>query len=212
MDHAIDARAKYKFRKQFNALIPRFVAQEHNRAPFRLVCDDMRYGNMIVNNATDLKIVAVLDWEWTYTAPYQMFYSPPRWLSMKKPIYWQQPNGSEFTQYKACLEIFLRELEQEESERNKGLPHFELRETLSGLMRQSMADGKFWYHELLYACFTGAENTAWKAICNMHPDHDELAPISEPELDSFVEKKMDQLREYEAEWNAMCEKRKVAEL
>jgi len=60
----MNARVQYKFRKQFKAIIPRFVSEAHNQVGFRLVCDDMRYGNLIVNNAKDLKIVAVIDLEW----------------------------------------------------------------------------------------------------------------------------------------------------
>jgi aminoglycoside phosphotransferase (APT) family kinase protein len=59
-------------------MLPRFVSDKHNHGPFKLICDDFRFGNILVNNATDLKIVAVVDWEWAYAAPYQMLYSPPR--------------------------------------------------------------------------------------------------------------------------------------
>ncbi|KAF2241873.1 hypothetical protein BU26DRAFT_535226 [Trematosphaeria pertusa] len=203
VDNADDARAKYRFRHQVKAIIPRFTADEYNRTGFRLICDDFRYGNMIVNNARDLKIIAVIDWEWAYAAPYQMFCSAPRWLLIKNPIFWAAPNGSEFHRYNACLEIFLDELKREESERNKVTPQLGLQDGLSDLMRKSMSDGKFWFHELIYDCFTAADNSAWKAICDIYPNTDELAPISEPELDRFVGKKMKQLAAYRADWGAI---------
>ncbi|KAF2756790.1 hypothetical protein EJ05DRAFT_539672 [Pseudovirgaria hyperparasitica] len=203
VDNDDDARAKFRFRHHFNAIIPRFVADEYNQTGFRLMCDDFRYGNMIVNNAKDLKIIAVIDWEWTYAAPYQMFCSAPRWFLIKPPMFWTAPNGSEYERYNACLEIFLEELEQEESDRYKVTPQLEPLNRLSGLMRKSMTDGRFWFHELIYDCFTVAENTAWKAIRDIYPNTDELAPISEPELEKFVKKKMEDLAAYKAEWDEM---------
>ncbi|OCK73946.1 hypothetical protein K432DRAFT_430305 [Lepidopterella palustris CBS 459.81] len=203
VDNANDARAKYKFRHRVNAVIPRFVADKYNWAGFRLICDDFRYGNMIVNNAKELKIIAVIDWEWAYAAPYQMFCSAPRWLLIKNPIFWATPKGSEFDRYNACLELFLDELNREEDERNKDKPQLKPQEKLSSLMRKSMSDGRFWFHELIYDCFTAVDNSAWKAICDIHPDFEELAPISEPELDRFVRRKMKQLAAYNAEWSAM---------
>ncbi|KAF1952868.1 hypothetical protein CC80DRAFT_527599 [Byssothecium circinans] len=198
IDDEDDARAKYNFRHQFNTVLPRFVADnKYNQTSFRLICDDFRYGNMIVNNASDLKIIAVIDWEWAYTAPYQMFSSAPRWLLIKNPILWEAPNGSQFQRYMACLELFLSELELEESRRTRD------NNRLSNHMRKSLSDGRFWFHELVYGCFTAADNPAWKAICEMLPDISNLASPPQPELDAFVEKKMKQLEVYRAEWNAI---------
>lgn len=87
IDDANDARAKYKFRYQFNAIIPRFIADKHDQISFRLLCGDFRYGNIIINNEKELKIITVIDWDWAYVAPYQMFYSAPRWLLIKKPVH-----------------------------------------------------------------------------------------------------------------------------
>ncbi|KAF2455601.1 hypothetical protein BDY21DRAFT_395994 [Lineolata rhizophorae] len=203
VDDVNDARAKYKFRHQANAIIPRFIAEEYNWTGFRLMCDDFRYGNMIVNNERELEIIAVIDWEWAYAAPYQMFCSAPRWLLIKNPVFWATPYGSEFHRYNECLELFLDELAREESERNKVKPQPELQDRLSDLMRKSMSDGRFWFHELIYDCFTGADNSAWKAICDMYPDIDEVASIPEPELDKFAGRKMKQLAAYKAEWSAI---------
>src|SRR5579871_722383 len=109
-------------------------------------------------------------------APYQMFYSTPRWLLMRQPIYWQKPDGLEFDRYRTYLEYFLDELEQEELERNKDKSNLELQEKLSNFMRCSVTDGKFWFHELVYECFTVADGSPWKAICKIHSDFEELAP------------------------------------
>ena len=97
----------------------------------RLTCDDFRYGNMIVNNAKDLKIIAVINWEWAYAAPYQMFCSALRWLLITKPAEWPTPTGAEFERYKACLDLFLDELEHLESESEKDFEEPERQESES---------------------------------------------------------------------------------
>ncbi|KAF1920688.1 hypothetical protein BDU57DRAFT_544352 [Ampelomyces quisqualis] len=194
-----NAQAKYKFRHLLNAILPRFIAAEYDRTDFRLVCDDFRYGNMIVNNPTDLKIVAVLDWEWTYAAPYQLFVSPPRWLLIQKPIEWDEPFGSQFQRYQACLDLFLKELEHVENENATR----QQEKRLSTLMRRSLSDGKFWFHELMYDCFTPADNPAFKAICNIHPEIMQSLPSEDSELKDFVNAKMTQLAAYTLEWKAM---------
>jgi len=197
-----DARAKYKFRRHFDAILPRFIAEEYDRTEFRLICDDFRYGNMIVNNSTELKIVAVLDWEWTYAAPYQLFVSPPRWLLIQKPIEWEEPFGPQFDRYQVCLDLFLQELEHEESKRAKA-QHEE--ERLSALMRKTLRTGKFWFHELIYDCFTPVDNPALRAICDAYPEVRELAPSEHPGLDAFVKEKMRQLAAYTEQWKAIEE-------
>lgn len=77
VDDMEDARRKYLHNKIFKAIVPHFVDSKYDHGPFKLICDDFRLGNILVNNAQDLKMVAVLDWEWAYTAPFQMLYFPP---------------------------------------------------------------------------------------------------------------------------------------
>lgn len=93
-------------------MIPRFVSDKYDHVPFKLICDDFRFGNILVNNAQDLKIVAVLDWEWSYAAPYQMLFSPPRWLLIKKPYDW---TAEDLSRYKVLLKKFVKILEKEEN-------------------------------------------------------------------------------------------------
>ncbi|TAQ86962.1 hypothetical protein B7494_g4719 [Chlorociboria aeruginascens] len=53
--------------------------------PFKLFCDDMRPANFLVD--ADFKIVAALDWEFTYVAPAEFAYNPPFWLLLDRPEY-----------------------------------------------------------------------------------------------------------------------------
>lgn len=52
---------------------------------------------MLVDNYTELEIVAVLNWEWAYMVLYQMLYSPPRWLLKKAPVYWDKVKSPDLT-------------------------------------------------------------------------------------------------------------------
>lgn len=203
IDNEDDAKAKYKFRRQVNTILPRFINDKYDRTEFRLVCDDLRYGNMIVNNATDLKIVAVIDWEWTYSAPYQLFISPPRWLLIQNPMEWEEPFGPQFQRYQMCLELFLKEMEHEENKRSKTQRDGD---RLSTLMRKTLRDGKFWFHELMYDCFTPADNPAIKAICDIYPEAVELASVEQLELKAFVNEKMTQLAAYTEQCKAITDR------
>jgi hypothetical protein len=167
----------------------------------------MRFGNILVNNAQDLKIVAMLDWEWSYAAPYQMFYSPPRYLLMKKP---RDFNDLDLIRYQSFLELFLDELKSQEVYKSNP----ETQVSLSDLMRQSMTDGKFWLTELIYSAYTGPKNRAWVEICALCPNLDKSVPILDPELDAFTNIKMKELEAYKTDWASIkAEKeRKAAEL
>lgn len=198
VDDMEDARRKYLHTKIFTALVPRFVDNKYDHGPFKLICDDFRFGNMLVNNAQDLKIVAVLDWEWAYTAPFQMLYSPPRWLLLKRPFDWEDKDAS---RYNSLLKIFTNVLEEEQQKRaeSHSMP------SMAALMRESMEDGRFWFHELIYSCFEAPDSRAWLALRQLLPPIDELATVAGPDVDLFVNSKIEQLNQYNVEWAAMKE-------
>lgn len=150
VDDAADAEAKLVFRHQLIASIHQFVCRDHDLGPFKLACDDMRYGNMLVNNPQDLNIVAVIDWEWTNIVPAQMSQSPPQWLTIRKPANWSSCDGGEFDRYNHLLNLYLDEMKKLELSMNTNTE-----DSLSRLMRQSMSDGKFWFHALIEPCYDG---------------------------------------------------------
>ncbi|KAL5332576.1 hypothetical protein BJX70DRAFT_383741 [Aspergillus crustosus] len=198
VDDMEDARRKYLHNKLFAAFVPRFVDHKYDHGPFKLICDDFRFGNMLVNNAQDLKIVAVLDWEWAYAAPFQMLYSPPRWLLLKKPFDWEDVDVSK---YKSLLKLFINVLEEEQQKRaeSRSMP------SMAALMRESMENGRFWFHELIYSCFEAPDSRAWIAIRQHLPPIDELGTVAGPDVELFVNSKMEQLNQYNVEWTAMKE-------
>lgn len=147
-----------------------------------------------MNNSCELKIVAVLDWEWAYAAPFQMLYSPPRWLMIKKPLSWELEDAQ---RYHTLFETFVKILAEEENKR-ADIRH---EPSMASLMEESMNDGKFWFHELVYSCFESPDNRAWNAILERFPNLELETDI--PNMDLFVRAKMKQLGQYTEQWKVM---------
>jgi aminoglycoside phosphotransferase (APT) family kinase protein len=72
--NAEDAKRRYIARHRFRQLIPKYCMD--NNGPFKLFCDDLQPSNMIADPET-LKVIAVLDWEFTHAMPAQFSYDPP---------------------------------------------------------------------------------------------------------------------------------------
>jgi len=222
VDDADDARRKYINRRLFQAITPSYISKEHNYI-FTLFCDDFRPSNFILDD--DLKLWWI-DLEWTYAAPYQMLYSPPRWLLLRNPCRWSETPGL-MDLFKVKFEIFHGILVEEESKRlmstkinaescERGaseleIQHLCLKESFSSLMRKSMADGKFWYHELIRESFDFDDEFLWKQIAESSTLSSSDVEIPQVELDSFVASKMAELREYEGAYEAMMAEAERAE-
>ncbi|RAH64070.1 phosphotransferase family protein [Aspergillus aculeatinus CBS 121060] len=137
-----DAKNKYLAFKVLRALIPDLVNAKYDRCRFKLVCDDLGLANLIVRGREDLTVVGVIDLEWSYIGPAQLFGSAPWWLLQDRP----PPEIA--ARYFRCLDIFIDVLEEEEA---KMLGH-DGRE-LSSLVKWSRASGAMWLHMLLSSGF-----------------------------------------------------------
>ncbi|KAJ5194850.1 uncharacterized protein N7498_008288 [Penicillium cinerascens] len=125
----------------------------YDRGPFKLVCDDFGPANMIVRSKEDLTIIAVVDLEWVYAGPAQLFGSAPWWLLLDRPVNdeWDFEEGEApkpTDRYFKCLEIFKHVLEEEES-KMVGDDKKELYE----LVKWSEDSGAMWLHVLLSSGF-----------------------------------------------------------
>ncbi|KAJ6021047.1 Aminoglycoside phosphotransferase [Penicillium herquei] len=87
IDSEEDCRRKFVARYLFRKIIqdPQLNSQWifHEEGPFPLWCDDFRPENVLINKDED--IAAVVDWEFTYTAPVGFMHAPPWWLPIEKP-------------------------------------------------------------------------------------------------------------------------------
>ncbi|CAJ2513961.1 Uu.00g020800.m01.CDS01 [Anthostomella pinea] len=84
----------------------------HVASPSRLFCEDLRPSNVLIDK--DLRVVGVIDWEFTYAAPSQCTSDPPWWLLLQRPESWPGGYGPWMEAYKPRLETFLRVLDGEE--------------------------------------------------------------------------------------------------
>ncbi|KFY70604.1 hypothetical protein V498_10302, partial [Pseudogymnoascus sp. VKM F-4517 (FW-2822)] len=159
-----DARRKYTARHLFRAAVPSFVSRRYNQGPFKLFCDGFRPGNILVDDS--FKITGIIDWEWCYAAPFQFTYSPPRWLLLKEPAYWNSNSDYDLLDtYLSKLEIFLRVLGEQEHHRKSVTSH-SADPSLSSLMRRSITDNTFWFHEAARDSFHLIDYTGRGLICS----------------------------------------------
>ncbi|KAJ5950697.1 uncharacterized protein N7479_009110 [Penicillium vulpinum] len=120
-------------------------------------CDDFRPQNIIVDKAE--KVVGVVDWEFTYTAPVEFTYTPPWWLLLEKPEYWTKGLDNWCAKYERRLQIFLQAMiDCEEDAYQTRNERLEENQRLSSRMRQSWESGDFW---IIYAA---RNNFAFDAI------------------------------------------------
>ncbi|THV68128.1 hypothetical protein D6D28_06962 [Aureobasidium pullulans] len=52
IDDAADARRKFILRCRMEALVPYFTSKTHESGPFKLFCDDFRFGNVLIDENT----------------------------------------------------------------------------------------------------------------------------------------------------------------
>ncbi|KAL9127442.1 MAG: hypothetical protein Q9217_003679 [Psora testacea] len=141
IDSANDCRRKYIARHLFRRLTSQSCLS--NVETSKLFCCDLRPSNVLMNK--DFKIVAVIDWEFTYTAPVGFAYCPPWWLLLEAPEYWSAGLFDWAATYEPRLRTFLRVLEmREEAAIQRGI--LDHSQKLSRHMRESWENGRFWEH------------------------------------------------------------------
>ena len=89
----------------------RWVDHSLDRGPFVLVHGDLELFNLLLGD--DMKIVSVLDWEWSRVVPLQ-FFKPPLWLN-NTPIE-DLSYGYRYRGYLECFDEFLAVLRIRERE------------------------------------------------------------------------------------------------
>ncbi|PVH84276.1 hypothetical protein DL98DRAFT_612373 [Cadophora sp. DSE1049] len=197
-----DAEKKYTSFKFLASLVPGYVNERHDRGPFKLVCDDLGLANLIVKSDDDLTIVGVVDLEWSYIGPAQLFASAPWWVLQDRPInpQWdcddnQPPNVA--ARYFKYLEIYKRVLEEEEAKR----PGHEKKE-VSGLVKWSETSGAMWLHMLLSCGFNDTYSFPFTQL-RQHLGIDKWkrhrSAIHSEEVETFVAQKTLQLEQYDAD-------------
>ncbi|CAG7946679.1 unnamed protein product [Penicillium nalgiovense] len=134
-------------------MIPDMVNESYNQGPFKLICDDFGPANVIVKGEHDLTVVGVVDLEWVYAEPAQLFASASWWLLLDRPI--NEDRDFEIggppkvtSRYFRHLEMFKRILGEEEEK----MPEQHSKK-ISKLMTWSEDSGAMWLHMLLSSGF-----------------------------------------------------------
>ncbi|KAF1951206.1 phosphotransferase family protein [Byssothecium circinans] len=143
IDSAEDCRRKYTARRLFKKLASekRLHDPEMENGPFRLWCDDLRPGNILVDE--NCRILSVIDWEFTYAAPSSFTFNPPWWLLLEAPEYWFRGITDWVRVYEPRMRTFIKVLAaREEAAIASG--RLKEQERLSRKMEENWASGQFW--------------------------------------------------------------------
>ncbi|KAJ5115570.1 Aminoglycoside phosphotransferase [Penicillium atrosanguineum] len=118
------------------------ISKEHCKGPFRLYCDDLRPGNVLVD-ASSLAVTGVVDWEFAYAAPVEFTLAAPWWLLLESPEDWEPELDQFLLRFMPRLRTFLEILRKCE---DKNIQDGTLSESqrLSNAMEKSLETGLFW--------------------------------------------------------------------
>ncbi|KAF9894734.1 hypothetical protein FE257_006624 [Aspergillus nanangensis] len=200
-DGEYDAKNKDVAFKILKALIPELINTKYDYGKFKLICDDLGLANLIIRGKEDLTVVGIVDLEWSYIGPAQLFGSAPWWLLQDRPVNstWDCKGGELpeiASRYSKYLDIFIRILEEEETK----IPGYEEKELFS-LVKWSQASGAMWLHMLLSSgfndyCsfpFTKLRQHLGAAEWAKHEKEYDLAD----ELEGFASRKVKELEKYD---------------
>lgn len=142
-------QVKYAALRALQVVASQLVEPGYASGPYKLVCDDLGLANLIVRSADDLTVVGVVDLEWSYAGPAQLFGSAPWWLLQDRLNNYDTFLDKEeaprvLERYLHNLGLFKAVLEEEEA-RIPGQQAMEL----SRLVRHSEESGSMWLHMLL---------------------------------------------------------------
>ncbi|KAB5530465.1 hypothetical protein GE09DRAFT_393036 [Coniochaeta sp. 2T2.1] len=156
-----DCRDKFAARCLFRQLIrkrrypqavPTSSADESDVETFHFYCDDFRPASVLIDE--NMKVVGVIDWEWSYFAPSSYASDPPWWLICTEPDFDVIGFDSWCERYKVHLDVWLNVLKDEETKFNQTnlssqLAGMSIRDgsedkPLSVRMRENWDSGAFW--------------------------------------------------------------------
>lgn len=195
VDDEEDARQKFINWTVLRQLVTRFISSEHG--PFKLICDDFGPMNMMVNNEEDLQIVAVLDWEWSYSGPSELFWSPPLWLLGQHPVYWED-GDLRLTRYFKNLDLWIQIMQQEEGILNDGTNNDT--DLPSAIIRKHQKEGSMWFFHIMHEANLGPTSVPFARLRASVSDYCKLAAaVSVEKTEEFVQLKLEHLQRYEEE-------------
>ncbi|PBP19675.1 Phosphotransferase [Diplocarpon rosae] len=186
-----------------------------NTDSFRLYCDDLRAGNILLDDSDN--IAAVIEWEYRYAAPSQFSFDPPWWLVLDAPDMWDAGIADWARFYEPRMKIWLSAMQKAEAQAPARLDTRSVEVPLSTYMRESWETGRFWlsyaarnswaFDALFWAFlderFFGVRqdgvprNGLWKTRLHL------LSKAEKVAMENLVERKMDEAKERKlVEWSS----------
>ncbi|OAA53478.1 Protein kinase-like domain protein [Niveomyces insectorum RCEF 264] len=195
-------KANYIFHHVLRSLVDRHVWPDYDAGPFKLICDDFGPGNMLVNNRQELKIVGVLDLEWSYQGPAQLLATVPWWLLQERPNVWDHTAALR-DRFRRAAATFQRILAEEEA---RMMPADQQpRGSLAALVERSATDGSMWLHMVLRGFFVDHEDFPAVELRGCTPDWAVLAAqVRAPAMQAFLAAKRRDRAAYEADTKALA--------
>ncbi|KAJ5087228.1 phosphotransferase enzyme family protein [Penicillium angulare] len=191
---ALDCQKKYIARCLFRK-VSREISSEHCNGPFRLYCDDLNPGNVLID-PSKITVAGVIDWEFSYAAPAEFTYAAPWWLLLERPESWEDDLNEFMERYLPRFHTFLDVLRDCETEKIKSGSLTES-QRLSITMEQSLDNGLFWI------CLASRHSAMFDEIYWNIVDPKFFGPLTSIEdrmvllsteeranMDTFVEKKL----------------------
>ena len=193
-------QAKYAALRAIQAVAPQLVEPSYAFGPYKLICDDLGLANFIVRSAEDLTVVGLVDVEWSYIGPAQLFGSAPWWLLQDRLNNYDTFLDKEeapriLERYLWNLDMFKTVLEEEEA-RMPGQQGLEL----SRLVRHSEESGSMWLHMLLSWGFNHPDSLPFAQL-RAHLGQERWKELEEghhgKEAKEFTERKLAELDKYD---------------
>jgi hypothetical protein len=165
-----DCRDKLVSRYLFRQLIrerrypqPASASPDGSNDPeaFKFWCDDLRPHSVLVDEG--MKVVGVIDWEWSYFAPSSFVSDPPWWLIVFKPDFDIISFDCWCLRYPPQLDVFLQVLQEEERKLGMAGGTDTESKPLSVRMRENWDSGAFWVNYAARKPYS-FDPTFWKQI------------------------------------------------
>ncbi|KAH8706082.1 hypothetical protein GQ44DRAFT_819114 [Phaeosphaeriaceae sp. PMI808] len=204
------AKDSYRSFSVLKSLVPQFVKQDYRDGPAKLICDDLGLTNLIVKSKDDLTVVGVVDLEWSYVGPAQLFGSAPWWLLLDRLNNYDTFNNEEdiqkiLSRYLRHLEIFQHILQEEETREGKKSRAGE--NEFSDLMKWSVDSGAMWLHMVPSWGFNDPKVLPFAQLIK-HIGFEKWEQLKKTipdtkELQEFARNKVSQLEQYDMDVEAM---------
>jgi Phosphotransferase enzyme family len=136
-----DGILKYLTSEVFRRIIPQFINSSYNKGPFYLFHLDLHPANIITNRHWEVE--AILDWEFTTTAPVEIALSAPRCIMDLYGPDQMAPSSYNYKAFEARLRIFVNKVEKHLQSSHRNMSH--LAPTILSQLSTSLSENRAFF-------------------------------------------------------------------